>query len=452
MKEYTCYPLMRAQKSLADVLGIAPKRPILNLSVRVRFYEPVDENRLAESVRLLPTILPYCSVRFTRKGGELMQYLSEEKPNGLEVFDAQKLSDEKLDARYREWARELFPNQCLDVQLYRVRFVRRGDCGELFFCGHHYIMDAYAVIGAIECLAKIYKALEDGTPLPAKAPLPWEMVEQDAQYYASPRYASDIAWWTELYRTEPHFTSLNGLGSPEFLDGHNYGKGQGITQLKSSWINRLIPATLVQKVNDAAASRRIAVQLYYLLALRSFLGYVSGTDDVIVDTLIARRATLVQKRGGLTRANAIPFRSIIPQSCSFDEALGILDGLQKEMYRHADVMIDGFREIINARHNTPRGCTYHTAWFTYQPYFDLSKTNLRFRANSVSSGEAVAPLYLYITPQDMSGDLIAGYSIAENYIRPEVVDRFHAFLLRFLENGINEPSLEICKLIEKCLA
>ena len=452
MEERTCYPLMRAQKGLALLFGFYPDKQILNICVRVRFAETVDEDRLAESIRLLPSILPYCRIRICLKDGQFEQYVSDDAPEAMEIYDAPGRTEEEMQALYSDWAHELFPNDCMDVQLYRARLVRREDnCRELFFLGHHFIMDAYAVIGAIEHIGKIYKALEDGTPLPKEAPLPWEMVEQEAQYYASPRYEADVAWWKEFYREEPHFTSLNGLGSPEFIDGHSYGRGQNFTQLKGIAIDRVIPASLVERVNAAARDSRLAVQLYYLLALRTYLGKVSGTDDVIIDTVIARRSTLTQKRSGLSRANTLPLRSVIAPDTSFRDALLILDGIQKEIYRHADVLLEDFTGIINAQHKTPPGCTYHTTWLTYQPYFDLSKSDLKFQANSIHNGAAATPLYVYITPQDASGELIATYNIALNYIRPESVDRFHAFLLRFLENGILTPEESIGSLLGKCL-
>ena len=363
------------------------------------------------------------------------------------------MPEEEIDALYDSWGHELFPNNYRDVQLYKFRLLHCANGRqELFFCAHHFIMDAYVVISTVEYLGKLYTALKSDQPFPKKAPEPWTLLEQESKYYSSERFLADKAWWAEQFRNEPHFTSINGLGSPEFLEGVRYGKGQDFTcQLKGKRLTGLIPKELVDKVNAAAMENHVSPQLYYLLALRTYLGHVSGTEDVIVDTAVARRATLVQKQSGLTRANAILFRSVIPEATSFCDALMTLDQLQKEYYRHADVLLMDFFEVLDLQQNVPLGCTYHTTWLTYQPYFDLSRSELKFRANSLHSGAAAAPLYVYITPEDNSGSMIACYDICIGYIQEESIEKYHSFMLRFLNEGIDSPEKTVDQLIAESI-
>lgn len=454
MEERKYYPLTREQQGLVDLFGLYPEQQILNLCVRLEFEHKIDEALLLRSIEMLPELLPYCRIRVHQQDeNTTVQYLSEEPAEPVQILDVSGMSGEEIDQLFDGWAHELFPNNYRDVQLYKFRILRRGQGRHtLFFCAHHFIMDAFVVISTVEKLGKIYTALSSGEPLPKAAPAPWALVEQEAAYYASERFQKDKAWWAEIMKEEPQFTSLNGKGSPEFLEGHRYGAG--IDFFTQRWGKRLhgrIPSELVEKINAAAAENHVSAQLYYLLALRSYLGHVSGTDDVIVDTAVARRSTLVQKQSGLTRANAIPFRSVLSGSCSFEDGVSQLDTLQKEYYRHADVLLNDFFEVLDGQHDLSFGQTYHTTWLTYQPYFDLSRSELKFTATSLHSGAAAAPLYVYITPQDDSGDLIACYDIAIGYIREQSVEDFHRFMLRFLEQGISEPKQTLEELIRRSL-
>ena len=60
---------------------------------------------------------------------------------------------------------------------------------------------------------------------------PWKLLEEERNYFSSARNEKNLAWWRAQYETEPCFTSINGLGSPEFVEGRRYGQAQNFEQL-----------------------------------------------------------------------------------------------------------------------------------------------------------------------------------------------------------------------------
>lgn len=62
------------------------------------------------------------------------------------------------------------------------------------------------------------------------------------------------------------------------------------------------------------------------------------------------------------------------------------------------------------------------------------------------------PLYLNLMPHDASGKLWADYIYAVGYLKPENLKAFHAFMLAFIEKGIDAPDKTINELKAECLS
>ena len=443
------YPLSRGQKGLLVHSALVPDSAMLHLTARIDFFDEIDEDRMLKAIRLVGERLPCCRVRLHDLDEDTtVQYISDAEPDPVEVVDLTDKTPEEVEGVIRSWRDELFPNNHRDVQLYKFKLLRLADRKHtIYFYVHHFIMDGYALMAMIRYLDQVYHALSTGTELPPEGIEPWKMLEDEDAYYNSARYQKDRAWWEKKMESEPCFTSINGLGSPEFVEGKRYGRSINFEQLSAEALYRKIPSELIRKVNEDAAKNGVYAQSYYMLALRSYLGHVSGTDDVTIGTLAANRTTLVQKRSGLSTANILSSRSIIPETCSFRDAITELTATQNEYYRRSRVK--EMSAFINGLHDVPLGNVYFTTWLTFQPYFDIASTNLRFRARFLSTGLTPLSLYLLILPDDASGGATYIYSV--NYVPVENIERFHAFMLAFVDTGIDHPDWSIEKLIENCL-
>ena len=189
-----------------------------------------------------------------------------------------------------------------------------------------------------------------------------------------------------------------------------------------------------------------------MLALRSYLGRVNESEDVTVVMPVALRSTLFRKQAGMSIARTQPVRSVLSEALPFAEALERLAAVENEVYRHANHEYFELKAWLFPRYDVPDDCSYDSVWLTYQPYFDLDSSELRFSAKLLTSGFVPIPLYLLIQPQDNSGDLYGIYSYALGYTKKESCERFHAFMLRFLEKGIAEPGASLHTLIDAAMA
>ena len=77
----------------------------------------------------------------------------------------------------------------------------------------------------------------------------------------------------------------------------------------------------------------------------------------------------------------------------------------------------------------------------------LPKFHFRF----VSNGLAMAPFYMIAVPDSNCGTVRASYRYSVDYTRRESVEKFHAFMPRFPEDGLNAPEKSLRELIDRAL-
>ncbi len=453
MEERKYYPLSKEQEGLVMLAGLFPFPNLLYLFTEIDFVSDISEERLLDAIRISGERLPYCRVRLhDMDDGSCMQYCSEEAPDPVEIIDLSQGTEEELESLKLQWQKENFPNNQRDVQLYRFRLIRMpGGKHVLHLVVHHFIMDAFSMMNTVRYVDAVYSALSRGEQLPPEAPLPWKLLEEENAYFGSKKEERDGQWWRAQYETEPMFCSVNGLGGPEYVEGKRYGRKQSFEQMFTELLRMRIPKELVDQVNASAAERKLSPQVYYMLALRSYLAHVNKSDDVMVVTPMAMRSTLYQKSAGFSIAKTAPVRMAFPSDLPFGEALNRVAAAENEVYRHAHYEYFNLKADMFPRFEVPDDCTYDSVWLTYQPFFKMGSSELRFVAKMLDNGFVPIPLYMLVQPQDDTGDLYGIYCYALGYTKKESCEQLHAFMLRFLELGVAEPEQSLEELIRRSL-
>jgi len=305
------------------------------------------------------------------------------------------------------------------------------------------------VVYTITYIDKVYYALTTGTALPREGADVEKVVNDRNAYHQSERCKKDHQWWRDSFPTEPLFTSINGLGGKEFVKGKRYGHDRNMLQLMTKELICRIPKELAESINNIALARNISPYMYYSLAMRTYLGYVCDTDDVTMQSVVSLRASLSHKSTGLSRAAGLNFRTVVPGEMSFGDALSLLDKTHKDYLRHVEVHDPNV--VVKDFFGCPYEDNYHSVTMSYVPFVDYKNIHLSVRASKIDAGVAITPLYVLLMPLDGSGDMYATYQCALGYVKPENVEKFHVFMLKFLEAGINEPEKTIRKLLDECI-
>ena len=455
MEKSVTYPLTRAQEGVVLLADMLQSIDSLQLIAHVDFRNEVDEALLVKAIHESVRRLPYCNVRVCRdENGKMVQYMSDAESVPVTTVEFTEEDAARQDEIFREWNQEFFPGTIENQPLARFRLIHYAD-GHLgmYYVIQHLVMDGYSGIKTLEYVCRVYIAMLDGKELPKPVEEPWKLISDDRAFRGSEHWQKQRdGYFDRYYATEPHFSSVNGLGSPEFVEGKAYGKRQQMTQFFGDTIHHPLAKDFVERVNAAARSFNVSPQILYMLALRSYLGHVSGTDDVSVNGLLSSRGTLYEKNCGMNLANSHYVRTIIPESTRFSDAVAQVYKAQGDAMRICKVINRDVLDLAYQRYDVPPDCYYGTTWLTYFPPVELPQDKLDLDGGFVSQGLIPTPLYLMIVPDSSRGTLCATYWYAVGYVEPENVEKLHAFMLRFLDEAAKAPEKSIGSLIEAALA
>ena len=454
MEERKYYPLSSAQYALIGLANLVNDLNATALIAHVDFRSDINDDVMIRAIQETYRRLPYCRVRIHRdEEGSLSQYLSDEPAPAVPVEYLTSEQEKHQDEIFRKWNLEYMPDGFFETCLTNMRLIHYEDGHKgLYYCIQHIIMDGYAGIYTLEYVSRVYIAMMEGKELPAPGPLPWDLVLDDMAYVGSEEYNKKLAKFVDKhYVTEPQFTSINGLGSHEFFPGKRYGEAQHDDQFFAKVIRHPMDKAFTDRIDEAAAKSHLSPQIYFLLAIRSYLAAVSDSDDVMVNCLISRRSTKYQKAAGMTLANSHWVRTIYPDTVSFSEALSRVYDVQSDCYRNARLKRDDVVRLVHERFNTPPEGCYGSVWLTYFPKKELPLDTLNLDVDYVSQGFIPIPLYVMILPDSTRGTMSATYWHAYNYIQPESIEKLHAFTLKFLTKGIENPDKSIKELVNECL-
>lgn len=451
------YPLSSAQDVFLFADRFMFKHSWLNIAALVELRSAVDPGVMLQAVELAMMRTPSARIRLHRTDKKTVrQYYSEKAPEGVELLDLSALTDAEFDLLAEKWAQTPFPNKLMDTQLYRIKLVRRAEEHyALYICVCHIAFDSYALMSMLEYLFRVYTALLEGTPIPREMGSPIPMYESEITYRNSPAYEEDRAFWKSKSdpSDEPMFTSLYGKDGKFNIKGKRAGKASLVPFKTATFHENLrIPADLVEKINALAAQWRISAQCFYQMALNAYLGALCETDDVTIISTLARRATLVQKRGGGTNTDNITVRTKFPhESTPFEEACHLLSNELNACYRHAAFSYTDMDALRRESYGTTPLMVYSGVYFCYQPYFIPGTMKLDFTFRRLNNGNAATPLYMTILMSDDSGDLTVNYEVAKAYYSREQILKLHEFLLGFLTSAVDAPGKTVAELAKENL-
>ena len=439
------YPLTCDQIDVVRYCKNAPAS-LFNLAVYIEIDNNINEDLFYEAVKVTVERLPYSRCRLHKMTDDsINQYITDLNEQDIPGWkDFSNWSDNKINKQLSKWASTAFPNKLMDVQLFHVELLKlnNGKHG-VFFCGHHIIMDIYAVVFFLTYLDKVYYALDTKTELPRLGGDPEKAANERFDYFKSEKYKKDYEWWLNNCSDEPKFTTLNGIGAREFIKGKRCGRQRNIFQLKAKEKSYTLSPELESLINSSCLKMNMSGSMAYALALRTFLAEVCKTDEASIQYTISFRTTLDQKSSGSSRASLIGPHTKIPFDMSFEDALKEMNKINKNCLKHIEMPAS---YLVANKYGLKKNEIYQSVVFSYVKYLDYDKIHLNIKARKIDSGISLKPVYILAMPLERNQPISLIYQYSVGYYKEEVIDRCQKFLEKFLENGFKNPDKTIGEL------
>ena len=459
-KGYPVYPLTNAQKFHLFYQSFCPKKEVVNIGTSLTIGMELDIDVLKESIYKAYDRCESMRIRFAKdKEGNWYQYIVDKEEREIEYVDFTGKTMEEANAIMTEWTR--VPFKQIDSPMNRIVMIKTPDG----FMGtynlvDHMTMDAQSLIYFLTDVIELYcNAKFEGVPYPKDMASYVEQLQKDLAYEAGCKAKDRDAEFFQkiIEESEPIYNGINGpqklqmererCNNPELRAAVNASQNMDsaldIFHLESEPTERLM---------KFCEEQHISLTVLLLMGLRTYFQKMNGNDDFSINTAIARRATLKEKKSGGTRIHSFPFRTIISKDRTFMEGLCEIRDKQNEYFRHANYNPTDYFAYRAKTYPVGPGQTYEPMSLTYQPLSmkkeGLAKADgIQYKTKWYPNGATTQAMYLTVMhrPDDNGLDFSFEHQVAS--VSREELEYMYYYVCKIMFKGIENPDLTIGDII-----
>lgn len=326
-------PLTTAQRGMWVGQQIAPKDAIFNIAEAIELHGAIDANLFQDALRQVTREMETLRVRILQRGLMPRQTVLPEFPDPIPLLDFSR-ADVPRDAALRWMTAEL--SAPVDFAISPVWFSAvlkvSDDSWFWYHRAHHIVLDGYSGGLVVQRVAELYTAMRQGR---APSPAPFGplsiLVETEAAYRKSERYAKDRSYWMARMATLPEPVTL----------ARHFRQPRGGLLRSTALLSRKAAAELRDRVKGLNVS--LPQALIALVAAYYFR--ITGAEDLVFGLPVTARASGVMRRCPGMVANAVPIRLAMAADDTFENLFAqtsraVRDALRHQQYRYEDLRRD----------------------------------------------------------------------------------------------------------------
>lgn len=459
-KGYPVYPLTNAQKFHLFYQSFCPKKEVVNIGTSLTIGMELDIDVLKESIYKAYDRCESMRIRFAKdKEGNWYQYIVDKEEREIEYVDFTGKTMEEANAIMTEWTR--VPFKQIDSPMNRIVMIKTPDG----FMGtynlvNHMTMDAQSLIYFLTDVIELYcNAKFEGVPYPKDMASYVEQLQKDLAYEAGCKAKDRDAEFFQkiIEESEPIYNGINGpqklqmererCNNPELRAAVNASQN-----VDSALDIFHLEAEPTERLMKFCEEQHISLTVLLLMGLRTYFQKMNGNDDFSINTAIARRATLKEKKSGGTRIHSFPFRTIIPKEKTFMEGLCEIRDKQNEYFRHANYNPTDYFAYRAKTYPVGPGQTYEPMSLTYQPLSmkkeGLAKADgIQYKTKWYPNGATTQAMYLTVMHRTDDNGLDFSFEHQVASVSREELEYMYYYVCKIMFKGIENPDLTIGDII-----
>ena len=459
-KGYTVYPLTVAQKFHFFYLDACVNKAVVNIGTSLTIETELDFDILRECILEAYNRSEAMRLMFAKdEDGVWYQYVVDKAEPEIPLVDFSDKTMEEAEKTMREWTG--VPMERQDVLMSRTVMIKMPDgFSGVYLLADHVIMDAQSLICFLRDIIEIYShRVYDAVPYPKEMASYIEQLKKDLVYEAGSKARErDESYFHRLIESsEPIY---NGIDGTKKLDLEREKTGNPNQRSAVNVSDSVDSALTIFHLEGEPTARlmnfcekeHISLTCLLIMGLRTYFQKQNGNDDVSINTAIARRATLKEKRCGGTRIHSFPFRTIIPEDRTFMEGLREIRDLQNEMFRHANYDPVAYFAYRSRFYKNRPGQTYEPMSLTYQPMTLKEKGlerlgDIRYKTKWYPNGATTQAMYLTVMHRPEDNGLDFNFEHQVKAVSKEQLEYLYYYLCKIMFKGIENPNLPIGDII-----
>lgn len=460
-KGYKVYPLTVAQKFHLFYQRFCPKKQVVNIGTSLTIETELDWEELKRAIYKAYERCESMRLRFAEdKEGNCYQYVVDKEERDIEFVDFSKNTMEQAEAVMQKWTEVPFKRQ--DSPMNRIVMIQMPDgyCG-VYLLVDHLTMDAQSIICFLKDVIELYcSAKYEGVPYPKEMASYIAQLEKDLSYEAGCKAKDkDTEFFHQLIESsEPIYNGIDGIrklkeerkkaGDPTLRAAVNVSdsvdSALDIFHLEENPTRRLM---------EFCEKYHVSLACLLIMGLRTYFQKMNGNDDVSINTAIARRATLMEKKSGGTRIHSFPLRTIISEDKTFLEGIYMVRDQQNEIFRHANYDPVAYFAYRSQVYKTENGRTYEPMSLTYQPLTLKEKGldklgDIHYKTKWYPNGATTQAMYLTVMHRPEDNGLDFNFEHQIKAVSREKLEYMYYYLCKIMFKGIENPGLPIGDIIK----
>ncbi len=456
------FDLTPAQKAQYQKIQEYKTQQVANICVSMTLQSPLDFGLLKKCIQLEYERYECLRVRFTApdKNDEIKQYVIPEEHRDIRYVDLSGKSDEDAYNTMLQWSKIPFTGSNIPLSEF-IMITLPGGFNGMYLKVDHRLADSCAVTVMVNDIMELYCHYRFGSAYPEDLSSYTDMVEKDLKKSTLPKkVAKDAAYWAETFEQlgEPMYSDITGNAVlEESRKKHNDPNLRAADrEMKNNQIDRKIyhlDRFATQNLMDYCMNHHVSMTNLLLLGMRTYLSKVcDGQEDITIRNYISRRSTHAEWTSGGNRTIAYPCRTVIDPELTFEEALLEVQGVQNQVYRHANYDPALLSKQMKELYPIPKNTSYESVGLTYQPMPVRLKnehlSGVAIKNTWIPNGSASQKVYLTAShsSEDLGLNFYFRYQTA--HLTEHDIELFYYYLMRILFKGIAEPEMTIKEIIE----
>lgn len=460
---YTVYPLTVAQKFHFYYQNFCPKKEVLNIGTSLTIGTEIDIELLKKSIYRAYERCDCMRIRFTKdEEGNCYQYIVDKEERDIEYVDFTGKTMEEAKKIMTEWTQ--VPFERFETPMNRIVMIKTPDGYQgVYLLADHMIMDAQSLVCFLKDIIELYASVMyegvEGVEPPKPMVSYVEQLKKDLAYEAGCKAKDrDEAFFQNIIdSSEPIYNGIRGTqqlinervkcNDPELRAAVNVSdsvdSALDIFHLEEEPTQRLL---------NFCEKYHVSLVCLLLMGLRTYFQKTNGNDDVSINTVIARRATIKEKKSGGTRVHSFPFRTIISRNKTFLEGIYEIRDLQNEYFKHANYSPMAYFAYRSKKYPHAPGQTYEPMSLTYQPLTlrekGLTKLgDIKYKTTWYPNGATTQAMYLTVMHRPDDNGLDFSFEHQVKAVSREELEYMYYYLCKIMFKGIENPDMPIGDII-----
>lgn len=345
---------------------------------------------------------------------------------------------------------------------FRIYFYKTANAGNgVYFNVSHLNMDALGAVIFYLDFISVYRALAHGTELPAPMASYEEYIAKELKVVSEKKkWDKHESWYREYFAKggEPFYAGVHG---PAFLEKTRIKKKNPNLRVPAAYnplldkcdmINGHIGAEDAAKIFAFCKENSIAPESLFMFGLRTYCSAINyRTEDVFMMATCSKRAGVKEKKMSGCLVQPIQVRTIIPETATFEEALGEYTRVRTQLYRHMDYPYITARDLSREMYNYSLIQGPACMMFSWIPLpIDLDGIGFKFDFKTYDLGRYFTPLYTICSPDPKDKGINLNYMYRVKLSKKEHIDALHKNAVKVVLAGIENPKLTVKELLDMC--